>query len=95
MNLRQLVPHVPRPGAPALDFSAERVIALTAEVEYLRREMHSMQVLVDEVLDRESMHVYDPGLECLTTAAAMARHAAPRARHQVALTEATMPGVRA
>ncbi|MFE3060377.1 hypothetical protein [Nocardia sp. NPDC059239] len=93
MNLRQLILHPPRPGAPAADFSAAQVAGLTAEVARLQAELRSMQVLVDEVLDRESMHVYAPDMECLTTAAVMERLGTPRARHRAAaLTEVTLPG---
>ncbi|WP_280379816.1 hypothetical protein [Nocardia wallacei] len=84
-----------RPAAPAADLSADRVAQLTAEVERLRRqvgerdrriaeltdELGGMQRRVDDLLDRESMHVYDPDMERLTTAASLERLGAARARH--------------
>ncbi|MCP9625245.1 hypothetical protein NMK54_34430 [Nocardia otitidiscaviarum] len=70
-----------RPAGPALDLTTDLVAVLTAEVKRLREELHGMQRLVDDLLDRESMHVYDADMERLTTAAALERLGAPRARH--------------
>ncbi|MFE3028711.1 hypothetical protein [Nocardia tengchongensis] len=77
-----------RPAGPAADLSAARFAALTSEVTQLRaeltaknREMTTMGRLVDDVLDRESMHVYDPDMERLTTAAEMERRGLPRVQH--------------
>ncbi|MBF6138246.1 hypothetical protein IU501_35325 [Nocardia otitidiscaviarum] len=83
-----------RPAGPALDLSTNRVAALTAEVERLRAELHGMQLLVDNLLDRESMHVYDADMERLTTAASLERLGTPRARHlpAPAAVEATVTG---
>ncbi|MGW5228663.1 hypothetical protein ACWEP5_27460 [Nocardia niigatensis] len=80
-----------RPAGPAADLSAARFEALTAELErlrgehaeleQLRRENAELKRLTDDVLDRESMHVYDAGMECLTTAAELERRGTPRATH--------------
>ncbi|MBF6284478.1 hypothetical protein [Nocardia farcinica] len=56
---------------------------LTAEVKRLRDELHGMQRLVDDLLDRESMFAGAACMEQLTTAASIARLGAPRARHRV------------
>ncbi|MEV6073411.1 hypothetical protein AB0L82_43275 [Nocardia sp. NPDC052001] len=76
-----------RAGGPAADLTAARFEAMAAEVAQLRaalaakdREMTEMTRRVDDLLDRESMHVYDPDMERLTTAAAMDRKASPPAR---------------
>ncbi|MFE3254263.1 hypothetical protein ACFXPS_05590 [Nocardia sp. NPDC059091] len=71
-----------RPAGPAADLSAARFEALTAELEQLRRENAELKRLTDDVLDRESMHVYDADMERLTTAAEMERRGTPREPHQ-------------
>ncbi|GAB2453860.1 hypothetical protein [Nocardia tengchongensis] len=81
-----------RPAGPAADLSAARFEALTAELErlrgehaeleQLRRENAELKRLTDDVLDRESMHVHDASMECLTTAAAMERRGTPREPRQ-------------
>ncbi|WP_280254952.1 hypothetical protein [Nocardia wallacei] len=74
---------------------AAAVAQLAAEVERLRRqlserdqriaeltsELGGMQRRVDDLLDRETMHAYDPDMERLTTAAALDRLGSARAQH--------------
>ncbi|MGW4094831.1 hypothetical protein [Nocardia sp. NPDC004750] len=73
-----------RPAGPALDLTSDQLVAvLTAEVARLRGELHEMQRLVDDLLDRESMVAGAACMEQLTTAAAIARLGAPRAPHLV------------
>ncbi|WP_416567344.1 hypothetical protein [Nocardia testacea] len=55
---------------------AERDAQLAAQ----RREMADLGRRVDDLLDRESMHVYDPDMERLATSAAIERVGMPRAR---------------
>ncbi|MFE3227640.1 hypothetical protein [Nocardia sp. NPDC059228] len=81
-----------RPAGPAADLSAARFEALTAELEQLRRENAELKRLTDDVLDRESMHVYDADMERLTTAAEMDRRATPRERHHLAMIACTGAG---
>jgi hypothetical protein len=71
------------------------VAQLMAELQRLRGELakrdqrivelsgvlRHMQRATDDLLDRESMHVYDADMERLTTAASMDRAGAARARH--------------
>ncbi|WP_328410966.1 hypothetical protein [Nocardia sp. NBC_00403] len=98
-----------RPGRAA-GIPVNQRADLVAEIERLRAviadrdrriaglsgELASMGRVVDDLLDRESMHVYDPDLERLATPAVMQRLGAPRARH-IELPElsgpATMPGL--
>ncbi|MEU6579568.1 hypothetical protein [Nocardia sp. NPDC046763] len=87
-----------RPAGPAADLSAARFAALTSEVDRLRealaaknREMATMGRLVEGLLDRESMHVYDADMERLTTASAIDRHGAPRAQHGHPKPQHTLP----
>ena len=87
-----------RPAGRALDLTTDLVAVLTAEVKRLRGELHDMQRLVDDLLDRESMHAGAACMERLTTAASIARLGAPRARHlvvDVAQTAAGSVGVAA
>lgn len=77
-----------RPAGPAADLSADRTAALVAEVQRLTealaakdQELTVMARLLDDALDRESMHVFAPDLECLTTAAELERRGTPRATH--------------
>jgi hypothetical protein len=72
-----------RPAGPALNTTTDLVAVLTAEVQRLRSELHGMQRLVDDLLDRESMLAGAACMEQLTTAAAITRLGAPRARHLV------------
>lgn len=58
-----------------------------AEIERLRaalaerdRQIAELGRCVDDLLDRESMHVYDPDMERLSTSAAIERHGVPRER---------------
>ncbi|MEV4241318.1 hypothetical protein AB0J47_39865 [Nocardia sp. NPDC049737] len=51
------------------------------EIARLRAELTAMSRQVDDLLDRESMHVYDPDMERLATAPAIERYGAQRARH--------------
>ncbi|WP_306362504.1 hypothetical protein [Nocardia sp. CC227C] len=88
----------PRPGAAALDLTADRFADLTAEIQRLRdalaerdraigeltEELRTTRLGLDDLLDRESMHVYDPDMERLTTAAEIDRRGAPRAQHNSA-----------
>jgi hypothetical protein len=81
----------------AADLSAGRMAQLTGEVAWLRGELaardrriaeldgalHNMQRRMDDLLDRESMHVYDADMERLTTAAGIDRLGTARARHAV------------
>lgn len=74
----------------------DRVVELQAEIQRLqgllaerdrqlaaqRRELSELGRRLDDLLDRESMHVYDPDMERLTTRAAIERLGAPRARRQ-------------
>ncbi|MGW4125769.1 hypothetical protein [Nocardia sp. NPDC004711] len=87
-----------RPAGPAADLSADRTGALVAEVQRLTealaakdQELTVMARLLDDALDRESMHVYAPDLECLTTAAELERRGTPRATH-LAVAGQTGPG---
>jgi hypothetical protein len=84
-----------RPAGPAADLGADRAAALAAEVAQLREqlaekdreivelngELRTMQRSVDDLLDRESMHVYDPDMERLATPAALDRLGTPKPRH--------------
>jgi hypothetical protein len=51
-----------------------------AEIARLRAELATMGRKVDDLLDRETMHVYDPDMERLATSAAIERHGTPRER---------------
>jgi hypothetical protein len=81
-----------RPAGPALDLTTDLVAVLTAEVERLRGELHGMQRLVDDLLDRESMFAGAACMERLTTAASITRLGAPRARHLVVDVAQTVAG---
>ncbi|MGV9668378.1 hypothetical protein [Nocardia niigatensis] len=81
-------------GGPVEDLSSARVEELVAEVLRLRAEVHQDRLLIDDLLDRESMHALTPRMECLTSAAALDRLGAPRARHQAALVEVTAASTR-
>ena len=48
------------------------------------RELSEMGRQLDDLLDRESMHVYDPDMERLATAAAIERQGAARVRRSPA-----------
>ncbi|GAB3212551.1 hypothetical protein [Nocardia tengchongensis] len=67
-------------AGPAEDLSTQQVAELVAEVRRLEIELSSMQQVVDNLLDRESMHALTPHMECLTTAAAIDRLGVPRAQ---------------
>ncbi|WP_280410996.1 hypothetical protein [Nocardia asiatica] len=60
------------------DNSAE-VARLRAALADRDRQLAELRRHVDDLLDRESMHVYDPDMERLATAAAIERHGARRA----------------
>jgi hypothetical protein len=84
-----------QPRVTDLDLSDAQPAELVAEIQRLRalvadrdrqlaektRELSVMGRRVDDLLDRESMHIYAPDMECLTTAAALERHGKPRAQH--------------
>ncbi|MFI7191558.1 hypothetical protein ACIBQ0_17630 [Nocardia nova] len=54
------------------------------QIAALKAEMAAMQRRVDDVLDRESMHVYDADMERLATPAALERLGTARASHVAA-----------
>ncbi|MGV9408320.1 hypothetical protein ACWDOP_00280 [Nocardia sp. NPDC003693] len=70
-----------RPAGPALDLSATRIRELTAENERLKTELFETRRVVDDLLDRESMHTGAACMERLTTAASITRLGQARARH--------------
>ncbi|MFC9898495.1 hypothetical protein ACFVMC_32795 [Nocardia sp. NPDC127579] len=72
-----------------------RATTPTAEVQRLRSELRTMQVLIDDMSDRESMYINSPRMETLTTAAAMTRLGTPRARRRETATESTVAGATA
>jgi hypothetical protein len=74
------------------DRTTDLVAVLTAEVARLRGELHDMQRLVDDLLDRESMIAGAACMEQLATAAVIARVGAPRARRLVVDAEQTAAG---
>jgi hypothetical protein len=59
------------------DDSAE-IARLRAELADRDRQLADLGRRVDDLLDRESMHVYDPNMERLATSAAIDRLGAPR-----------------
>lgn len=67
-----------------LETEIERLRGLLAERDRIvaeqRRELSELGRRLDDLLDRESMHVYDPDMERLATRAAIERLGAPRAR---------------
>jgi hypothetical protein len=79
----------------AADLSAAQVAQLTGEAARLRGELaardrriaeldgvlQDMQRRTDDLLDRESMHVFDADMERLTTAAGIDRLGTAHARH--------------
>lgn len=67
--------------------SAEQAAEITRLREALAKkdqELAAMGRQLDDLLDRESMHVYDPDMERLTTAAAIERQGAARVRRSPA-----------
>jgi hypothetical protein len=54
------------------------VVRLRAALADRDRQLAELARRVDDLLDRESMHVYDPDMERLTTAAAIERQGARR-----------------
>ncbi len=71
--------------------AAEQRADQAAEITRLRealadrdRQLAEMGRHLDDLLDRESMHVYDPDMERLTTAAAIERQGAARVRRSPA-----------
>ncbi|MGY1969746.1 hypothetical protein ACW9HH_36485 [Nocardia gipuzkoensis] len=90
--------HDIRPGRP-LDLAAADRVELVAEIERLRaeladrtRELAVMGRHMDDLLDRESMHVYAPDMERLTAVAVLDRFDRPRAQHADGGLQVTAPG---
>ncbi|MFD3464737.1 hypothetical protein ACFWVM_33985 [Nocardia fluminea] len=63
---------------------AAEVARLRAVLAERERELREMGRQLDDLLDRESMHVYDPDMERLATAAAIERQGAARVRRSPA-----------
>lgn len=62
-----------------------------AEIARLRAELATLRLQVDDLLDRESMHVYDSNMEQLTTAALVDLYGAGRAHHHPSTFAAIQP----
>ncbi|MBF6150282.1 hypothetical protein [Nocardia nova] len=60
--------------------AAAEIARLRAALADRDRQLAEMGRRVDDLLDRESMHVYDPDMERLTTAKAIERQGAARVR---------------
>ncbi|MGV9838052.1 hypothetical protein ACWDUL_28160 [Nocardia niigatensis] len=74
-----------RPAGPALDLTADRVAALTAQVQQLHVELHWAQLALDD-LSEDASPINEPEMERLTQWAMSERLHTPRARHATAST---------
>ncbi|WP_040862853.1 hypothetical protein [Nocardia niigatensis] len=74
-----------RPEGSALDLTADRVAALTAQVQQLHVELHWAQLALDD-LSEDASPINEPEMERLTQWAMSERLHTPRARHATAST---------
>ncbi|MEU5410481.1 hypothetical protein [Nocardia asteroides] len=66
------------------DAQAAEIARLREALAKKDQELAALGRQLDDLLDRESMHVYDPDMERLTTAAAIERQGAARVRRSPA-----------
>lgn len=69
-----------RPARQGDPSDAAEIARLRAVVAERDRQLAELGRRVDDLLDRESMHVYAPDMERLSTSAAIERHGTPRER---------------
>lgn len=69
-----------RPARQGVPGDAAEIARLRAVVAERDRQLAELGRKVDDLLDRESMHVYAPDMERLSTSAAIERHGTPRER---------------